>query len=96
MIFVACAMIAGFGLMSLLLRKTLLGLLLGIQLMGLASSLLFVVAGVQAGVPLAGGVFAWLVSMTQAGVWVAGFALVARFFLLRQSVEVEKAGELKR
>lgn len=96
MIFVCCAMIAGFGLMSLLLRKTLLGVVLGLQLLGLASALVFVVAGVQSGVPLSGSVFAWLISVAQVAVWVTAFALIARFFLLRQSVEVEKAGELKR
>lgn len=96
MIFVSCAMIAGFGLMCLLLRKTLLGVILGVQLLGLAGALVFVVAGVESGVALSGGVFAWLISISQVAVWGAGFALIARFFLLRRSVDVENAGELKR
>jgi len=96
MIFLSCAVIAGFGLMALLTRKTLLGVLLGVQLLGLAGSLVFVVAGSQAGVALSGIVFAWLISISQVAVWVAGFALAGRFFLLRQSSKIEKAGELKR
>jgi len=96
MIFVCCAMIAGFGLMSVLMRKTLLGVVLGLQLLGLACSLVFVVAGVQAEVPLAGGVFGWLISISYVAVYVAAFALIARFFILKQSAAVENAGELKR
>jgi NADH:ubiquinone oxidoreductase subunit K len=95
MIFVACAVVAGSGFVALLMRKTFLGFLLGLQLLGLAVSLAFVVAGVLSGVQLTGAVFGWILSIAQVAVWVAAFALIGRFYLLRGTSALEEAGELK-
>ena len=60
--FVASACIGGLGIACILKRATLLGVILGVQLLALSASLAFVVAGVQVGSPLSGGVFGLFVS----------------------------------
>jgi NADH-quinone oxidoreductase subunit K len=95
MILIAAAM-AGIGLACVLYRRTLIGLLVGLQLMVLAASMMFMLAGV--------GREAARVQGQIAGLWVLLFGLVAtvagcavslRLFYLKRRASLEDVRALR-
>jgi NADH:ubiquinone oxidoreductase subunit K len=89
-------LIGGVGLACLIWRKTLLGIMVGIQLLILGSTLVFVLAGISSGVRLEGHVVALFVVLGGVAQLVAGFALAVRLFYLRSKTEMSELRSLKR
>lgn len=91
---IVCALIAGTGMACLLYRRTALGVLIGIQLLMLAATLLFVVSGSSQPTPLGdvSGLFITISALVQLA---GGFALVVRLFYLKRKTGVEELRSLK-
>ena len=90
------AVLGGLGLFCALYRKTLLGVLIGIQLMILGSTMIFVQSGFSSGAHVSGHVFGLFIAIGGVGQLVAGFALAVRLFYLRKKAGMEELRSLKR
>ncbi len=89
-------LIGGMGLVCLIWRRTLLGVMVGIQLLILGATLVFVLAGISSGVRLEGHVVALFVTFGGVAQLVAGFSLAVRLFYLRNKTEMSELRSLKR
>jgi NADH:ubiquinone oxidoreductase subunit K len=92
---IVAGLIGGLGLICILSKRTILGLLIGMQLLVLGSSLMFVMGGLQSDQPIQGhvfGLFITLGSMAQLGV---GFSLALRLFYLRKRISLDELRTLK-
>ena len=95
MILVA-AVLAGIGLACTIYRRTLLGLILGLQILVISVTLVFILAGAQAQATTLHGQIAGLVVMlTGLVLCVAGCALSVRLFYLRQRASLDDVRALK-
>jgi NADH:ubiquinone oxidoreductase subunit K len=101
MLMTVAGLIGAMGLVCVVMRRTLLGLLIGIQLMIMGATMMFVVAGIFAGTTHdgvvrasghAGGVFIAVGGIAQL---VAGFALAIRLFYLKNRIEMSDLKSLK-
>lgn len=103
MLMIVAGMIGGTGLMCVIFRRTLLGLIIGMQLMILGATMMFVLAGIFAAgssdVASAarvnghiGGIFIALGGIAQL---VAGYALAVRLFYLKNRIEMSDLKTLK-
>ncbi|MBY0469897.1 NADH-quinone oxidoreductase subunit K [bacterium] len=89
------ALLGGLGLVCVLYRKTILGLLVGLQLLGLSASLMLVLSGVASHVPNEGHLFGLFITLSQIGQLVVGYALAVRIFYLKKRTSVEDVRSLK-
>jgi NADH:ubiquinone oxidoreductase subunit K len=101
MLMTVAGLIGAMGLVCVVSRRTLLGLLIGLQLMVLGATAMFVVAGIYAGSTQdavarasghAGGIFIAVGGIAQL---VAGFALAIRLFYLKTRIEMNDLKSLK-
>jgi NADH:ubiquinone oxidoreductase subunit K len=92
---VTAALLGGLGLICMIVRRTLLGVLIGMQLLTLGGTTMLVMSGVAAGVPVEGHLFALFILLGGVGQLVAGYALATRTFLLRRRAAVEELRSLK-
>lgn len=101
MLMTVAGLIGAMGLICVVMRRTLLGLLIGLQLMIMGATMMFVVAGIFAGATQdgvvrasghAGGVFIAVGGIAQL---VAGFALAIRLFYLKNRIEMSDLKSLK-
>jgi len=90
------AIVGGMGLVSILLRRTLLGLMIGIQLLVLGATLTFVVVGISANARPSGHLFALFVVLSAVAQLVGGYALAIRRFYLKNNVLVDELRSLKK
>jgi NADH:ubiquinone oxidoreductase subunit K len=88
-------LIGGFGLVCMITRGSLLGLLIGIQLLVMGSTMLFVLAGIATGSPIPGDVFGFFITLGGVAQLVAGYAFAVRFFFLKKSVSMDDLKALK-
>lgn len=96
-------LIGAMGLLSVVFRRTMLGLLIGIQLMFLGATMMFVVSGIYAAhgtsgeqLPrLHGQVGSLLIALGAVGQLAAGFALTLRQFYLKNRTELDDLRSLK-
>lgn len=105
MIMLVTGLIGGLGLVCLISRRTLLGMMVGIQLLVLGASMIFVLAGIFPSDPLAnsardfriqGHVVGLFIALGGIAQLVAGYALVIRFFYLKSRIEISELRSLKR
>ena len=94
MIFFSAAL-GGLGLFCALYRKTLLGVLIGLQLMVLGATAIFVFSGFSAGIHVSGHVFGLFILLGGIGQLVAGFALCVRLFYERKRAGMDDLRTLK-
>jgi NADH:ubiquinone oxidoreductase subunit K len=93
---IAIAGILGaLGLVSLLSRKSFLGMLVGIQLLVLGAASAFVIAGIQSHNLVDGPIFAFVIVLSGATQLAGGYALLMRFYYLKASVEMKEMESLK-
>ena len=90
------AALGAIGLVGLIYKKTILGLIVSIQLMVLGAAILFVLSGVAAGLPLEGHSFAVFIVFCGVIQSIGGYALATRMFYLRKRALVTELRELKR
>jgi NADH:ubiquinone oxidoreductase subunit K len=77
-------LIGGLGLVSMISRRTLLGLLIGIQLLVLGSTMMFVIAGISSGRANQGHVFGLFITLGGIVQLVVGYSLAIRLFFLKK------------
>ena len=89
------AVMGALGLVCLLMRRTLLGMMVGIQLLVIGSTMMLVVAGVESGGLTQGHVFGLFVTLIGVSQLVVGYAFIVRLFYLKKKVGIEEIGSLK-
>ena len=87
--------IGGMGIACMIVRKILLGVLIGIQLLILGSTMMFVLAGLLAGFPMKGHIFGLFITLAGMAQLVAGYALAIRMFFLKKSISMDELRALK-
>ena len=87
--------IGGMGIACMIVRKTLLGVLIGIQLLIIGSIMMFVVAGLLAGNPMKGHIFGLFITLAGMAQLVAGCALAIRMFFLKKTISMDELRTLK-
>jgi NADH:ubiquinone oxidoreductase subunit K len=88
-------LMGGTGLACMIFRRSILGLLIGVQILVMGSTLMLVSAGVLSGQPHQGhifGVFIILGGVTQV---VAGYVLAIRLFYLKRNISMDEVRTLK-
>lgn len=88
-------MIGGLGLICMISRKTLLGLLIGIQLLVLGSTMMFVLAGVASGMKSEGSIFGMFIILGGIAQLVVGYSLAIRLFFLKKKISMDELQALK-
>lgn len=91
----AAALIGGLGLICIISRKTLLGLLIGVQILVLGSTMMFVLAGISSGLRIQGYIFGLFITLGGVVQLVAGYALAIRLFFLKKRISMEELQALK-
>ena len=89
------AIIGGLGLVAMISRQTLLGLLVGIQLLIIGSTMMFVVAGLHAGLRIQGHIFGLFITLGGVAQLVVGYSLAIRLFLIKKRISMEDLQALK-
>lgn len=88
MIWVA-GLIGALGLVCIIYKRTLLGLLVGIHMLGLGSSVLFVFVGLLNGLNAKCYVFALFIILGGLAQLVVGYALGMRLFLIKKNTSLD-------
>lgn len=88
-------LIGGLGLVCMISRKTLLGLLIGVQLLVLGSTMMFVFAGISAGLQIQGHVVGLFITLGGIAQLVVGYALAIRLFFLKKRISMDELQALK-
>jgi NADH:ubiquinone oxidoreductase subunit K len=89
------AFLGGLGMACMLMRATLLGVLIGVQLLLLGATMVFVVAGVRTGAAAEGHLFALFITLSGVAQLVVGYALSTRLFYLRNKAGMDDIRSLK-
>ncbi len=92
---VVAAVLGGLGITCMLYRPTLLGFLVGVQLLILGSTFGFVIAGVSSSETVEGHIFGFFILTGSIGVFSTILGLVARLFFLKGNTAVEELTTLK-
>ncbi|MGZ3698749.1 MAG: NADH-quinone oxidoreductase subunit NuoK [Bdellovibrionota bacterium] len=87
--------IGGLGLVCMISRRTLLGFLIGVQLLIVGATMVFVMAGVTSGVRAQGQVFGLFIALGGVAQLVVGYALSVRLFYLRKRVDMDEIRALR-
>ncbi len=89
------AALGGLGLFCALYRRTLLGVLIGLQLLILGATTIFVQSGFASGAHVDSHVFGLFIALGGVGQLVAGFAISVRLFYLKKRVAMDELRSLK-
>lgn len=95
MMMLVAALIGGLGLVSMISRKTMMGLLIGVHLLVLGSTMMFVLAGLAAGMRVDGYIFGLFITLAGVAELVVGYALAIRLFFLKKKISIDDLQELK-
>ncbi len=88
-------LMGGLGLACMVYRKTLLGVLIGVQILVLGSTLMLILAGISSGLTVKGHIFGLFVTLGGLAQLVVGFALAIRLFFLKKSISMDELRTLK-
>jgi NADH:ubiquinone oxidoreductase subunit K len=89
------AVLGGLGLVCIMVRRTLLGLLIGTQILILGATTVFVLAGVSSGAYAEGLIFGLFITFGGIAQLITGYAFAVRLFYLRKSTEMVELRSLK-
>lgn len=92
------ALLGALGLICILLRRTLLGVLIGIQLLVIGATTFFVLASItseSASVASQGHVFSVFIALGGVAQLVVGYALAVRLFYLKKRTGMDELRSLK-
>lgn len=92
---ITAALLGGLGLVCMMIRRTLLGILIGAQLLVLGGTTMMIMAGIAAGLPVEGHLFALFILLGGVGQLVVGYALATRTFILRKRATIAEHCSLK-
>lgn len=96
LVWILSGALGAVGLIGLIYKKTMLGLIVSIQLMILGGAALFVLAGHESGVPLDGFSFAAFIVFCGLAQTVGGYALATRMFYLKNKTSLNELRSLQR
>jgi NADH:ubiquinone oxidoreductase subunit K len=88
-------MIGALGIICMVSRKTILGLLIGVQLLVLGSTMMFVLAGISSGLRIQGHIFGLFITLGGMAQLVVGYALAIRLFFLKKKISLDELQALK-
>ena len=91
----AGALLLALGLVCLMVRRTLIGALVGIQLLVLGASMNFVMSGIATDARQNGHIFALLIVLAGVAALSAGYAIAVRMFYLSEKVEMDELRTLR-
>ena len=92
---ILAGIIGAFGLICMVSRRTLLGLLIGIHLLILGSSMMFVLAGLNTGLAVEGHLFGLFILLGGIAQVVVGYALAIRLFFIKKRISLDDLRMLK-
>ncbi|MGK5089847.1 NADH-quinone oxidoreductase subunit K [Bdellovibrionota bacterium FG-2] len=95
MILALPGIIGGIGLACIIFRKTLLGVLIGVQLLILGAVAAVVMAGIVSGRQVSGHVSGVLIFLSGVALVALGFALAIRMFYLRRRISMSELRTLR-
>ncbi len=95
MMMLVAGLIGGLGLVCMISRKSLLGLLIGVQLLILGSTMMFVIAGIFSGLRIQGHIFGLFITLGGIAQLVVGYSLAIRLFFLKKGISMNKVQALK-
>ena len=96
MIMLIAGLVGGMGLVCMITRQSLLGMIIGIQLLILGSTMMFVFAGISAGGRVEGHVAGLLITLGGLAQLVGGYSLSVRMFYLKNRVDMDELRSLKK
>jgi len=89
-------LLGGIGLACIVYKRSLLGTLIGIQILVLAAAMMFVLAGaVDSATTTQGHILGLLVTLAGVAQTVVGYALSVRLFYLKKRVSLDELRSLK-
>lgn len=92
---IVAALMGGLGLACMLFKRTLLGFLVGVQLLILGATMMFVLAGGSSGNALKGHIFGLFITFANVTQLMVGFALAARLFYLKKKAGIDEVRSLR-
>lgn len=92
---VVAGLIGSLGLVCMISRQTMLGLLIGIQLLVLGSGMMFVLAGGASGLPIQGHIFGLFITLGGVAQLVVGYALAIRLFFIKKGISMDELRTLR-
>jgi NADH:ubiquinone oxidoreductase subunit K len=95
MMMLVAGVIGGFGLMCMISRRTLLGLMVGIQLLVLGSTMIFVLAGIASNARVQGHLFGLFIALGGVAQLAGGYALAIRLFYLKNRTKMDELRALR-
>ncbi len=95
MLIILAALLGGLGLFSVASRRTLLGILVGIQLMLIGASMSFVLAGISSESRVLGQIVGLFIILGGVAQLVGGYALATRLFYLKRKIAIRELRSLK-
>ncbi len=96
MMMLIAGIVGGLGLVCMISRPTVLGMLIGIQLLVLGATMAFVLAGIISGARIEGHLFGLFIALSGVAQLAGGYALAVRLFYLRNRIHLDELRALKR
>ncbi len=96
MILLVPILLGSLGLVSLFSRTSMMGILIGVQLLILGTSQMFILTGMIAGELAKGGLLGFCIVLGGVAQLVVGYTLSLRLFHLKQCVNLSEIQELKK
>jgi NADH:ubiquinone oxidoreductase subunit K len=95
MIMLVPGIVGAMGLICMIHRRTFLGMIIGVQLLILGGTMMFVLSGIQSGARIQGHVVGLFVVFGGVAQLVAGYALAIRLFYLKSRIQMDELRSLK-
>lgn len=95
MMMLVAGAVGGFGLVCMISRRTLLGVMVGLQLLIVGATMMFVLAGLTSGARVEGHLFGMFIALGGVAQLAGGYALAIRLFYLKGKIRMDDLRELK-
>lgn len=95
MMMLVAGIIGAMGLACMISRRTLLGLMVGVQLLVLGATMMFVLAGISSGARVQGHVFGMFIALGGVAQLAGGYAIAIRLFYLNNRTKMEQLRALR-
>jgi NADH:ubiquinone oxidoreductase subunit K len=95
MMTLVAGLIGAFGLACMIARRTLLGLMVGVQLLVLGATMMFVLAGISSGERVHGHLFGMFIALSGVAQLAGGYAIAIRLFYLKNRTKMDELRSLK-
>ena len=96
MMTLVAGLMGGLGLICMISRKSLVGMLIGVQILLMGAALIFVLSGLDSAAKVQGHVAGLVIVLGGVAQVVGGFALAIRMFFLKDGISMDELRSLKR